>query len=326
MRYVDRLQRERATRRKVALCAVAATLVLPAQSSPASIEDSLHTASAPLDDQFARTTEDGVGGDTRDSLRFSRSRFYIVNGTILAGMAGIRIYQANGWWQGNRRSFHFKEDIHYAAHVDKIAHFWSAALLSQVLYTGYRWTGMEEGRARLWGAAGAALFSTYVEVEDGFSTWGFDRLDFAGDVFGAFWPVARYYLPYLANFDLKWMYLPSQNLHKPGDFPGQKHLIFDDYEGYSFWLSFKVNNLLPDAWEPYWPDFLCLAAGYRARDILDPSLRRGEFMIGLDLDMTKVIPDDTWFLRSLGESLNYLRFPLPAVRVSRGAVWYGIYF
>jgi hypothetical protein len=99
----------------------------------------------------------------------------------------------------------------------------------------------------------------------------------------------------------------------------------DDYEGQTFWASLKVNQLLPEPLEHYWPDFLCVTAGYGGRDILTDRPYRVYF-IGLDLDMTKVIPDDTWFLKTLGEALNFIRLPAPAVRISPTVIWYGLYF
>ncbi len=259
------------------------------------------------------------------SKGLSPTRLAIIGGTLGAVMATTLIYQNNGYWRDNREPFHFQEDLQYALHVDKIAHFWDSALLTYVFAKSFEWANMEESDAWWWGAGTSLFFNTFAEIQDGRSAWGFDRVDWAANVAGAAFPLIKYYAPDVRNFDIKWTYLPSKNLDTQGAFPGQRHLIFDDYEGYSFWLSVKTNNLLPKSLEPYWPDFLCLAAGYRARDIIAPQPYR-EYLIGLDLDMTKVIPSDTWFLRTLGEALNFIRFPLPAVKISDGVVWYGIYF
>jgi hypothetical protein len=164
-------------------------------------------------------------------------------------------------------------------------------------------------------------------VEDGFSTWGFDRVDFASDVAGAAWPVARYYFPVLRNVDLKLSYHPSGLLGTPGGtgFKGQKHLIIDDYEGQTFWLSFNIHGLAPEPVGRFWPEFLRLALGYGARDVAGPDPYRVYFL-ALDLDMTRVIPREPGLLKSLGELLNFIHLPLPAVRFSRTTIWYGFYF
>ncbi len=255
------------------------------------------------------------------------SRLGIVSGTLLASMVVIHIYQQNGWWKDNRAPFHFQEDLVYGLSVDKIGHFYGAYLLEFVISKCVSWANVSDQSALWLGSAGGLLFQTYVEVEDGFSTWGFDRVDFASDVAGAVWPIGRYYLPYLRNLDLKLWYHPSPLLGNPGGsgFKGQKHLMIDDYEGQTFWFSVKVHNILPQSIQSYWPDFLCLALGYGARDIAKPNPYR-VYYLALDYDMTKIIPPATSFLKTLGESLNFIHLPSPAVRISPTTIWYGLYF
>lgn len=260
-----------------------------------------------------------------DSSVVNPARLAIVGGSVLGVMAGIHIYQSNGWWKDNRRSFHFREDLKYALHVDKLGHFYGASVITFLMSKAFQWTNYPERTSLLLGAGVSTLFQTYVEVQDGFSEWGFDRVDFAADVAGAWYPVAQHFYPPLQDFNLKFSYRPSQNINQPGAFTGQKHLLMDDYEGQTLWLSLKINNLLPESLERYWPDFLGLAVGYGARDINSTNPYRVYF-IGLDYDMTKIIPNDTAFLRGLGEALNFIRLPAPAIRISPGTVWYGMYF
>jgi hypothetical protein len=262
-----------------------------------------------------------------DTMQINSTRLLIVGGTLVAGMAAIHIYQSNGWWKDNRTSFHFQEDLKYGRSVDKIGHFYGAAVLSFVFKKSLEWADFPERKALFWGAGAAALFQTYVEMEDGFSAWGFDRVDFASDIAGAAWPIAQYYSPFLQNFDFKFSYHPSSELHGSGGvgFKGQKHIIFDDYEGQTLWLSMKTKNVLSRSLSSYWPSFLCLAVGYGVRDIVSAKPNSVLFL-GLDYDFTKIIPDDTPFLKMLGEALNYIRFPAPAVKISPNTVWYGIYF
>jgi hypothetical protein len=254
-------------------------------------------------------------------------RLALVSGTLATSIVVIHFYQQSGWWNDNRAPFHFQEDLVYGLSVDKIGHFYGAYLLEFFIGRSVEWANVPEETALWIGSGGALLFQTYVEIEDGFSTWGFDRVDFASDVGGAAWPVARYYLPYLRHFDLKVSYHPSDLLGNPGGigFKGQKHLIIDDYEGQTFWLSMAVHDLVPEGVKQYWPDFLCLALGYGAREVAGPDPHRVYF-VALDLDMTKIIPRDTGFLRALGNLLNYVHMPLPAVQFSPGAIWYGVYF
>src|ERR1041385_3865997 len=119
-------------------------------------------------------------------------RLALVGGALLSGMITIHIYQQNGWWQNNRAPFHFRENLVYGLNVDKIGHFYGGSLLTSLIGKSIEWANVPEASALLWGAGGSLLFQTYIEVEDGFSTWGFDRVDFASDVAGAAWPVAQH--------------------------------------------------------------------------------------------------------------------------------------
>lgn len=259
--------------------------------------------------------------------RINYGRLTLIGGTVLGSMAAIHIYQQNGWWKDNRRSFHFQEDLKYGLWVDKIGHFYGAALFAHVIQKSVEWADVSEKGALFVGAGASLLFLTFVEVEDGYSTWGFDRVDFLFNTTGIGWHIARYYVPILQQVDLKLSYHPSDLLGNPGGigFKGQKHLMMDDYEGQTFWMSTKVNNILPQVLEPYLPNFLCFAVGYGARDIANPNPHRVYFL-ALDYDITKIIPQDTWFLRTLSQTLNFIHFPAPAVRIYPSVVLYGVYF
>ena len=253
-------------------------------------------------------------------------RLTFIGGTLLGVMVVTHLYQQSGWWKDNRRPFHFEEDLTYALNYDKVSHLYASSFLTFLFSKSFEWANFSESSALLMGAGGSVLFQTYVELEDGFSTWGFDRVDYAANVVGAVWPLVRYHIPSLQNYDLKFSYLPSKNFNRPGDFPGQRHLFFDDYEGQTNWLSVKVNNLLPKVAEPYWPDFLCVAFGFAGRGFFESEPPYRVYLVGLDFDMTEIIPQNTWFLKTLGEALNFIRFPAPAVRFSPNTIWYGLYF
>jgi hypothetical protein len=302
------------------VCLLVSSSDLSAQTDSATTELTLSSGGA------SSNGSESIQMRVRDTAGINKTKLAIVGGTALGIMAGIHVYQTNGWWKDNRRSFHFQEDLKYGLSVDKLGHFYGASVGTFIISRALRWADFSESSSLLWGAGVAALFQTYVEVQDGFSTWGFDRVDFAANIGGAFYPVGQHYVPFLRNFDFKFSYQPSPLVNEGGGvgFQGQKHIMFDDYEGQTIWLGAKVNNLVPKSIEQYWPDWLGLAVGYGARDILKNP--HSVYIIGLDYDMTEIIPDDTWFLKTLGQALNFIRFPAPAVRISPSAIWYGLYF
>ena len=280
--------------------------------------------------RFTHEAPDSTGHAAPEgSSEIHTGRLAIVLGTTAVGITTIHLYQANGWWKDNRAAFHFQEDLRYGLYVDKLGHFYAATVLGFMFKKSLQWSNLHEEQALLWGAAGSALFQTYVEVEDGFHLWGFDRVDFASDIAGAAYPVAQYYWRPLRNFNFKFSYHPSPLLNEKGmnvGFKGQRHILMDDYEGQTIWLSLSMRNLLPEAAARYWPPWLCLAAGYGARKVGSANDAYRVAFLALDFDVTEIIPQDTAFLRTLSEALNFIHLPSPAVRFVPGAVWYGLYF
>lgn len=260
----------------------------------------------------------------QDNIRYGR--LAIVGGGLLTVGVAHQLYVQDAWWKDYRRSFHFEEDLRYAKNIDKVAHFYAGMLKSNLAARTFKWSGFRQEKALWFGVIASSLFGLYVEIQDGFSTlWGFDRIDAAANIGGTFFTVARHYVPFLKNFDLKFSYLPS-NVKSPqeGPFKNQKRTFLDDHEGQRFWLSFKVENLLPKSLKPVWPDFLCVALGLGARD-LQKDGAHVEWYLALDYDLT-ALPGDSGFLRTLKEVLNLIHFPSPAIRISPNVVLYGLYF
>ncbi len=271
-------------------------------------------------------TGGGTSATPKDS-EIQWGRLGLTGGVFFGSMVVIHLYQQSGWWRDNRTSFHFQEDLVYGLNVDKFGHFYGADLLAFVISKTLRWSNVPE-RTSVWlGSGGALLFQTYVEIEDGFSTWGFDRVDFASDVAGAAWPLLQYYYPFLHNLNMRLSYHPSSLLGTTRGigFRGQKHLMIDDYEGQTIWFSLNMHNTLPGAVGSAWPAFLELSYGYGVRDVGKPHPYR-VYYLAPDLDMTKIIPQTSSFLRTLSEALNFIHLPLPAFRFYPRPAFYGIYF
>jgi hypothetical protein len=287
---------------------ILANLAVPQES------DSVQTTShAPIDSP-----------KLQDDIKYGR--LAIIGGGLLTVGVIHQLYVQNAWWKGYRGPFHFREDLYYARNVDKVGHFYAGMLTSYLGGRAMEWSGFRPEKAVWYGALIGTAFELYVEVQDGFSTlWGFDRVDAAADIAGAFFPVAKYYAPFLENVDVKFSYLPS-NAEPPrgGPFQNQKRLVVDDYEGQRFWLSFKAKNLLPNPLKSVWPDFLGVALGLGVRD-LEHNGGQLEWYVALDYDLTK-LPGESGFLKALKEGLNFIHLPSPAIRISPSMILYGLYF
>ncbi len=247
----------------------------------------------------------------------------LITGSIILTATAIQIYQYNSWWKDWRQPFHFQEDLVYGKSVDKIGHAWGAAFTSFIISRSYEWCGINRKNSIWIGAIGGSIFQLLVEFQDGFSQWGFDRVDAACDILGGFYPVAQYYFPIFQNLEIKASYSPRK-LGKPGGIPGQKHTIIDDYEGQTFWLSLNTSKFYPEKLK--FLTFLNLAIGYSVRNTDNISKQYGVWLLSLDLDFKKIIPQTSYFLINLSEGLNYFKFPMPTVQFSPKTIWFGLYF
>ncbi|MBL0175640.1 MAG: hypothetical protein IPP94_10310 [Ignavibacteria bacterium] len=263
-----------------------------------------------------------------DSTSVRWDHALIVGGALTGTVAAIHIYQQNAWWKDRRTSFHFVDDQDYALNVDKAGHFLGGAFGAFLGEKSLEWSGVSRDGSAIWGSVLGALFELYVEVEDGYALdWGFSKGDAIGDVAGAAWTLGQHFVPILENFQPKFTYYPSKKF-RDGLHHGN---AIDDYEGQTYWMAVHVHGLLPKSWKPYWPEWLAIAVGASVRNMADFDGATGadkerNIIISLDYDMTKILPTDTWWMRTLAEFLNFIHFPAPAIRISPNYIAYGLYF
>ncbi|KAB2909584.1 MAG: YfiM family protein [Ignavibacteriales bacterium] len=243
----------------------------------------------------------------------------------VGAFVGVHIYQKNAWWSGKKTGFHIENDWKYALSVDKLGHFYSPVILAHAFSVGLEAANVDYGTGIWVSSAAALLFQLYVEVYDGFaSEWGFSPGDAIADIAGAAYPVLQYYYPVLYNFHPRFSYWPV-GLGNEGHNPGQKLILVDDYEGQRFWLSMRVGNLFGDGFKKIWPDFLMLSVGYGVRNLDGRGGGLKDFYIALDLDYDK-IPLYGKFWQMLKNSFAFIKFPMPAVRVTNGVAFFGFAF
>ncbi len=300
------------------------------ESGSAGMRLSMHPVSVPL---FRHgSTNTGSGGDEypppfagydpdRTEIRWDHAA--IMGVSMGAIVTGVHIYQQNAWWKDQRTSFHFTNDNDYALNVDKAGHVLGGAFCSFVAKKSLEWSGVSRDASAVWGSALGALFELYVEVEDGFARdWGFSPGDAYADLIGAAWVLGQHFVPGMEHLQPKFTYYPSKK-YRDGLHHGN---MIDDYEGQTYWMAVHVYGLLPKSMQRWWPEWLALAIGTSVRNMDDREVTARNIIIALDYDMTKIIPGESWFMRTLKEALNYLHFPAPAIRISPGYIAYGLYF
>jgi hypothetical protein len=134
----------------------------------------------------------------------------------------------------------------------------------------------------------------------------------------------------LGGLHQKISYHQSQALRERRYSNGSKSWI-DDYEGITWWMGVNPYHYMPKEIQNDYPEWLKpfgLAAGYSANGIADsPQGGEREIFIGLDYDFRKLSAgNEISLIRFLKNELNIIRLPLPAVKITQGGVWYGLYF
>ena len=188
---------------------------------------------------------------------------------------------------------------------------------------GLIFSGVSWDESILWGSLFGLFTQTYIEVKDGFAmNTGFSPSDFASDLLGATFFYSQHYISFLQNFSPKWQYTP------PG-FIGvsqksKTNTFLDNYNATTAWWSINIYNLFAGE-SNSWPKWLNIAFGYGINGYYTKNLST-RFLIGLDVNMVELLPEGFPFWNWLKQSLNLLKFPLPAVEFSsRGTKFYFFY-
>ncbi len=246
----------------------------------------------------------------------------------LSTLAASYVYLQTTWWSDRQKSFHFDkgQDLKYALNIDKLGHFYGGAIATDMFYGGLRWADMEEKIAYIYGAVLSGIVQIGIEVKDGFSPrWGFSVYDVGSGMIGSLLPIGRRYIPWMNGLNIKWSYYkPSRHYF---DVVNPHGTWNDDYEGQTYWFTYKINDVLPSTLEKIWPDILGVAVGLSlATDEDGKGGGHVEIFLGLDYDLTVIIPSDSAFWEGVKHYLNYIHLPAPAVRISPSVIWFGLYF
>ncbi len=266
-----------------------------------------------------RYTLDGLLPNEKTEIRPASAA--ILGGIYLGTLTWLHFHQANAWWSKDRGSFHFQEDWVYALQVDKAGHFYGGYLISYLLSEGMIASGFSWDDGTTWGTILGIAYQTYVETEDGFAkSWGFSPSDWYADAAGSLFFLAQHYVPALQNITPKWQYIPSEWTGKPV-LSSRPRTFIDDYNSSTFWWSVNVYNIMPENIKKYWVPWLDISFGYGA-DAIDAGptsngppdqLATRRYMIGLDYNLVKLLPEGGWFWNWFRQSLNYIKLPSPAL-------------
>ncbi len=271
-----------------------------------------------------------------DSIDNKRLTWVLAGGgaTYALGMAGL---SATWYSDQSTRSFHFFDDLAQWKQMDKLGHIYSAYHISFAAAGTFRWAGMDNRKAAIWGAATSGIMMLPVEVLDGFSEdYGFSWSDLAANSLGAGIFLAQELAWGEARIQPKLSFqrtgYASQRPGTLGD--GLHEEWLKDYNGQTYWFS--ANPYLLSNRKSILPKWLNISIGYGAADMiygrdqeniaagLDPYRR---YFLSVDVDF-RAFKGQNNFLNTLLDALNLIKIPAPTLEYNRkdGLKGYGLYF
>jgi hypothetical protein len=231
-------------------------------------------------------------------------------------------------------TFHFHEgsrDIREYKQMDKIAHVFESYYISHLSSKIYRWGGFSAPTSIWLGSLTGFVFMMQIEITDGFyKAWGFSYYDLMANIIGSGYSALQQFYPEtLKGIRFKLSYSRTE-AYKRGLYSSVSKSWMDDYEGFTWWMTFNIYDIVPRRWRDSYPGWLApwgIAIGHGVKDIAaDIFNGRRELFIGLDFDITKIPMGRSNLAKFIMDELNAVRLPLPAVRVSPTTVWFGFYF
>lgn len=278
--------------------------------------------------------------DVADTTRrIHTGRVWLLAGAASLTMAGTYAYLQNVWWSDQKSTFKFDHDMdyRYAKNMDKAGHFIGGCVTADLFSEGFTWAGLPERKSLLWGGVAGVVIQGMIEVKDAYApTYGFSLGDLGAGTAGSFWPLLKSYVPALKPITIKASYYQHDRYYY-NVFPYAEPV--DDYMNQTYWLSATVNDWLPKGSraERLWPDFLTVAGGwgvdhtlnlYYTGQNLEVNKGRGkyEYFVSVDIDWRKIIKPTNTFKRTLAYSLNFIKLPLPTLRLGPTVNGYWAYW
>jgi hypothetical protein len=252
---------------------------------------------------------------------------------------GIGMYGLSEAWYKDQQSasFHFFDDGPQWKQMDKLGHSFSAYHISFAAHGTYRWAGLSERKAVLWGAATSAIMMTPVELLDGFSQdFGFSWWDIVANTGGAglfaFQKLQWKEIRIQPKISFRRTSFASYRPEVLGS--GWQEEWLKDYNGQNYWFTF--NPYLLSKGNSGLPKWLGISLGYGASEMVygrnQENLEMGwdpyrQYYLSVDIDF-KALKGHNHFVNTLLDALNLIKVPAPTLSLDRknGMKAYWLYF
>jgi hypothetical protein len=316
-------------------------LVVIAYSAFGNAQDSLTTHASSGEPMENSLTHTSSGEWLQDSLsaNVSPGKLIAVAGIHGGIWAGTYLALNKAWYADYPRSaFHFFNDNREWNQIDKAGHLWTTYQVSRLSAEMWKWTGLPAHTGVLLGGVSGLAYQSIIEIQDGFSSeWGFSWGDMAANFAGATAFCAQELGWKTQRIQIKmsyWPYdYPAPLLSRRNELFGSSlaERILKDYNSQTYWLSGNLKEFFPESRIPSWLNF---SVGYASGGMLGGMentwkdkdgivqdyryiRRTRHIFLAPDIDLTR-IPTRSRLLKSLFFALNAVKFPAPALELSRG--------
>jgi uncharacterized protein YfiM (DUF2279 family) len=242
-------------------------------------------------------------------------------------------------WYKNSLSgeFNFFDDSKEWLLMDKFGHFSSGYVVASASAKAYEWTGIPKWKSDRIGTLQSILFLTSLEVFDGFSSgYGFSWADMGFNILGAGTYFINQRFGEKIHIQPKFSYGRSEMANYRPNLLGENGVqqIVKDYNGQTYWFSFRLKKLELNIKENLFSPFN-ISFGYGAQGMTGghenvsineqglavPDFQRfRQYYLSFDIDLRQ-IPCKNKALKKVLSTLNVLKFPFPALELSRGKVF-----
>lgn len=271
------------------------------------------------------------------------SRIWLVGGVHVAGYGGSLVLLNEAWYKDFPRTrFHTFNDSREWLQMDKLGHAWTVYNAGKASAALWKWAGLEDRKAALFGVLGSTAFMTGIEFLDGRSAkWGWSWSDIAANVAGSGIFLAQMMAWKEERISFKFSfhhqgYPDATQSSRANSLFGKTwyERMLKDYNGQTYWMSINLASFHAGSTLPPW---LNLGVGYGAdgmlggfdnkwTDNLGNTIdrtnipRRRQFYLAPDIDFTRIPTRKAW-LRVVFHFLNAFKCPSPALMIdSKGKI------
>jgi len=170
-------------------------------------------------------------------------------------------------------------------------------LITRTLRHGYEYAGFSPFTSTVLSGMNMLLLHSYIKYRESLY-YGAQKHDFVGAWAGVSFAVLQSAFPELERIQYKWLWFDNRKEN------GFAWSFLEEYRAQRFFVSFRFGDLL---FEPKVLQGLGIAFGGGMQ-----GTGRVRNYVGLDYDIRVLLPD------FLGEALNYIHIPLPAVYYDSG--------